>query len=44
MAETFWEKWQHRIRDAWAVLTGRAYARPLSQRRLRLAVRTATPD
>lgn len=25
MGQTFFEKWRHRIRDAWMVLTGRAW-------------------
>ena len=26
MAETFFEKWKHRLLGAWDVLTGKAYA------------------
>lgn len=25
MAQTFFEKWRHRVRDAWLVLTGQAW-------------------
>lgn len=26
MKQTFWDKWRHRFRGAWHVLTGRAWA------------------